>query len=75
LQAKTAVDDAERYGEAADPNVQVGKEAAAAVSAEIEVVQDAGERLEEEHSKENKADDRMVVVELSTCQPKPQETA
>jgi hypothetical protein len=65
LQPKAAVDDAKRDGEAADPHVHVGKGAAAAVSAEIEVVQDAGERLEEEHTEENEADYGVVVFELS----------
>lgn len=64
LETQAAVDNAERDEHAAVPDMGCGPERAAVRALEDIVVGDAEERLKREEADDNKADDRVGVVDL-----------
>ena len=64
LQAEATVYDAESDEDTPDPDVRVGPDLSALVLFEVTMVDDAQDRLEEEKSEDNGAENGVVVIEL-----------
>jgi hypothetical protein len=64
LEAQSAVDDAKRYQQPAEPQMYLRKDADAWIADAVEMVRETAQWLQADETQQHETDDRMVAVEL-----------